>query len=67
MLVDGMLLILSEGGELVLVEASPGGEGRELGRVQAIEGKTWNHIALVGDLILVRNGDQAALLRWPAK
>ena len=67
MLVDGLLLILSEEGYLALVEATPDKEAHELGRVPALEGKTWNHIALSGDLILVRNADEAALLRWPSK
>ena len=33
------------------------------GAVQAIEGKTWNHPVLVGDILLVRNGEEMAAFR----
>jgi outer membrane protein assembly factor BamB len=49
-----LLLLLSEKGELVLVEATPV-RFNELSNIPAIEGKTWNHPVLVNDVILVRN------------
>jgi outer membrane protein assembly factor BamB len=56
---QGVLVILSERGEGVLVTASPEGH-HELGRFQAIEGKTWNHPVLVHGRLYVRNGEKMA-------
>jgi outer membrane protein assembly factor BamB len=56
---SGLLLILSEQGQVVLVAADPG-DHREIASFQALEGKTWNHPVLVGDRLYVRNSQQAA-------
>ncbi len=63
-----LLLVLSEKGEAVLV-AADSEKHRELGRFQAIEGKTWNHPVVARGKLFVRNGEEAAcyeLAGWKA-
>jgi outer membrane protein assembly factor BamB len=62
LLVGNLLLLMAENGELVLLQPKPESPN-ELGRFRVFSGKTWNPIALAGDLLLVRNDLEAACLR----
>ncbi len=56
---QNLLLILSEEGDVALVEAVPGGH-HEIARFKALEGKTWNHPVIAHGKLLVRNGEEIA-------
>ncbi|MEM7475438.1 MAG: PQQ-binding-like beta-propeller repeat protein [Planctomycetota bacterium] len=64
LLAGNKLLIQAENGQVVLVAASPEGH-QVLGEINALDGKTWNNLALAGDLLIVRNDNEAAAYKLP--
>ncbi len=62
--IDDVLLVVTETGELVLVELAPE-KHRELTSIQALEDKTWNNPALSGRYLLVRNHREAVCYELP--
>lgn len=64
LLVGELLLVMAESGEVVLLDPRPDGL-RELARLAALAGKTWNPPALAGEYLLVRNDSEAACFRLP--
>lgn len=56
---QGLLLVLSEQGEAILLEANPK-ELKEIARFPVLEGKTWNHPTIVGNRLYVRNAEEIA-------
>jgi outer membrane protein assembly factor BamB len=59
-----LLLVVSEKGELALVRARTEGY-EEIARMQAIEGKTWNHPIIVDGVVYLRNAEEMAAYRLP--
>ena len=56
---QALLLVAAENGEVVLLAADPE-RHRELGRFQAIDGKTWNHPVIAHGRLYVRNAEEIA-------
>jgi outer membrane protein assembly factor BamB len=66
MLVDDYLLVLGEEGQIVLCEANPV-EHREVASFPVLNSRTWNHPALSGDKLLIRNDRMAACVKLATK
>ncbi len=66
LLTGDVIVVLSEEGEAILVEASPK-KYRELASLPALQGVTWNNPALSGPYLLVRNAEQAACFELPLR
>ena len=64
LLVGDLMLIQSELGFVALAEAKPDGFN-ELGRINALDSKTWNNPALAGPYLLVRNDHEAVCYELP--
>jgi outer membrane protein assembly factor BamB len=56
--------VLSENGEAVLLRTNPE-KLDELARHKVLEGKTWNHPALVGNRLYARNGEEMSCFEMP--
>ncbi len=54
-----LLVVTTEAGEAVLVAANPD-KHEELGRFQAVKGKTWNHPVIAHGRLFVRNDEEIA-------
>lgn len=60
-----LMLITSEDGDIVLVSATTD-QYREVAKFHVFESKTWNHPVLIGNTLLVRNGEEMAAFKLPA-
>ena len=59
LLCGDVLVVQAENSEVAFVAATPENHS-ELGRFQAIEGKSWNHPVIWNGYLFVRNGEEAA-------
>ncbi len=66
LLIHDVLLIHAESGDLVLVQADPSAY-HELARMEALADKTWNHPALAGNILVIRNDREAAAYELPVR
>ncbi|MBN8627132.1 MAG: PQQ-like beta-propeller repeat protein [Planctomycetes bacterium] len=67
LMVDDLLVVLCEHGDVALVEAKPDGFN-ELGRFPALPtGVSWNQPVLIGTRLLVRNDEEAACYELPTE
>ena len=64
MLVDDLIVVMAEDGRVALVEASADGFV-EVASFAALSGKNWNHPALSGTTLVVRNDREAAAFELP--
>lgn len=63
-LVDDLLLVQAESGDVVLVEADPA-RFREVARFSPLSSRTWNYPVLAGSYLLARNEREIACYELP--
>jgi outer membrane protein assembly factor BamB len=63
---QALLLVITEKGEAVLLAANPR-QSEELGRFQAVSGKTWNHPVIAHGRLYVRNAEEMACYELATK
>jgi outer membrane protein assembly factor BamB len=66
LVVDDLIIVQNESGPVHLVAAKPEGF-EELGRIEALSSKTWNHPTLAGRFLLVRNDREVACYELPVQ
>jgi outer membrane protein assembly factor BamB len=59
---QGFMIVTSEDGQAILLRCNAD-RNEELGRVHAVEGKTWNHPAVAGDRLYVRSDGEMVCLQ----
>jgi hypothetical protein len=59
-----LLVIAGESGEVALVTAKPD-KHEELGRFEAVAGKTWGHPTIAHGRLYVRSADEMACFELP--
>lgn len=64
LLVDDLIIVQNESGPVHLAIAQPEGY-EDLGKVEALSSKTWNHPTLAGRYLLVRNDREAVCYELP--
>ncbi len=62
LLAGGHIVLITEEGDLVLIKATPD-KHEELARFSAIDGKTWNNLAISNGILLARNTTEMAAFR----
>ena len=61
---EGVLVVQAESGDIVVLAADPE-RHQELTRFRGVSGKTWNHPAIAGGKLFIRNSEEAACFELP--
>lgn len=64
LMVDDLLIAQCESGQVLLIEPH-GPKAEVLGELEGLSDKTWNHPAISGDRLLIRNDREAVCYRLP--